>query len=333
MSKNNVNKDPLVSVIMATYNGERFIAEAIQSVLDQTFKDFEFIIVDDGSTDTTEQLISSYQDQRIVYIKKENNTGIADSLNIGIDSAKGDYIARMDDDDVCMSTRLEKQLKVFSENDKLILCGTSVFQKGVPEIRINPEKHEDIKTAMLFKNPITHPTVMFRNELLSNYSYDANMVPSEDYDLWSRLIFEGEFYNIREPLLFYRYHKKSETATRREEQLNLNVKIAQTFFKKVGFDTPFQNEYIKIIASHDYSISGRRLKVLLKWLHGLIQFNKANKLLPEAGFNETLNKNIEKYLLSYFTNKTIINKIVPFLYLNIAKQKLILNYYFSKLKN
>ena len=187
---------PLVSVVMATFNGEEYIQQAIKSVLDQTFKNFEFIIIDDGSTDMTSQIVKSFQDDRIYYLKKDCNSGIADSLNLGISVAKGSYIARMDDDDVCMTNRFEKQLKVLEKNNEIILCATNVkIEKGSINI-LKDEVHEDIKMRLLFGNAIVHPTVMIRKEVLLKHNYNPEKVPSEDYELWSRLIWEGKFFKI-----------------------------------------------------------------------------------------------------------------------------------------
>ena len=115
---------PMISVVMPTFNGEKFIKEAIESILNQTFNDFEFIIVNDGSIDNTEKIIQSFSDKRIVYVKKEQNSGISDTLNLGISLAKGKYIARMDDDDISIPNRFERQLEVFASDLKIIVCGS-----------------------------------------------------------------------------------------------------------------------------------------------------------------------------------------------------------------
>ena len=137
---------------MPTYNGEKYIEEAIQSVLDQTFTNFEFLIIDDGSTDNTAAIINSFKDERITYIKKHANTGIAHSLNLGIDKAKGKFIARMDDDDVSMPTRFEKQIEIFNIKPEIIVCGSSVYSDNNKLFKVS-QNHELVKIQLLFYNP------------------------------------------------------------------------------------------------------------------------------------------------------------------------------------
>lgn len=321
----------VISVVMATYNGDEFIAEAIQSVLDQTFTDFEFIIVDDGSTDATASIIASFDDPRIIYIKKETNTGIAASLNLGIAKAKGQYIARMDDDDVCEHNRFEEQLKVFKNHKNLIVCGTTVLSKG-GKVRVYPEYHDDIKMTMLFNNPITHPTVMMRKDAILKFPYDPKMVPSEDYDLWSRLIDEVEFYILQTPHLFYRQHVLSETSQRRREQLQLNVSIVNRLFTQEGFhQLDHHDMYLRIFTSKDYTISGHKLKGLQQWFGQLKQYNAEMGKFPNEKFNDIADTHLEQFIIRYFMNKKYLGKVVPFFYLNYNNKKLIMNHYVKKL--
>lgn len=322
---------PLVTVVMATYNGEQFLAEAIESVLDQTYSNFEFIIVDDGSTDGTSKIITDFEDDRIIYMRKEKNSGIAYSLNLGISNAKGKYIARMDDDDVCFSNRFAEQVAILEKHDDIILCATNVILDKDPINILKEEEHEAIKMQLLFANAIVHPTVMIRKSILLHDTYNPNMVPSEDYDLWSRLIWQGKFYIIKEPLLFYRYRELSETSTRRKEQLQLNVSISKYMFENIGFiDLPGHNENIRILASHDYSISGKRLRNLIKWFEKLKQTNVNDELFVVEKFNNVANANLERFIISFFTNQKIAKKITPFFSLNFTYKKRVIKYYFNK---
>ncbi|MCF6308043.1 MAG: glycosyltransferase [Flavobacteriaceae bacterium] len=320
---------PYISIVMATFNGEEYIGEAIESVLSQTYKNFEIIIIDDGSTDETSKIINSFKDDRIKYVKKEHNSGIADSLNIGISLAKGEYIARMDDDDVCMPNRFELQVNVLNKNKNIIVCGTNVYSKNKLKIRKTPEFHKDILQQMVFVNPMVHPSVMIRKNILIENKYDADMVPSEDYDLWSRLIFLGDFYNIQEPLLYYRDHGNSQTTKRRKEQLFKNVAIFEFILKKLGFtDEIVKAESLFNFASHNYSIPGKKIKELINWFDKLKQAN--TKLTSNKKFNEIADNNLNNYLVSYFINQKTSKKIIPFLYLKFKQKLLIANYYISK---
>lgn len=316
---------PVISVVMPTYNGEKFIKEAIESVLFQSYSNFELIIVDDGSTDKTEEIIKMFEDKRIVYVKKANNSGISDSLNKGISIAKGDFIARMDDDDVNCRNRFFEQVHVLKNNKNIVLCGSNVYTKNKTRILKTPESHQDILMNLLFKNSIIHPSVMIRKTVLTINKYDSNFIPSEDYELWSRLIFEGEFYNIQKPLLFYRDHEKSETTTRRGEQLMKNFSISKFLLKKTGFklDTNFYKN-IKIIVSHKYNISGRELRALLNCIECL---KDENKQFNAVKFNSMLDKNVNSYVLSYFKNTKILKKMISFLFLTPKYKSLIFKSY------
>lgn len=321
---------PKVSVVMATYNGQKFIKEAIDSILNQTLKEFEFIIVDDGSTDATAQIIQSYTDERIQYIKKEKNSGISDSLNIGISKARAQYIARMDDDDVSMPNRLEKQVNLMKNNERVIFCGSTVTDKDSKTLP-TPEHHEDILLKLLFSNPIFHPTVMIRRNLLLENTYSSVAVPSEDYDLWSRLIFKGEFYQIQEPLLYCRIHQTSITARKRHVQLQKNIVIVSELFDKLGFNNLHEHDKnLKVFTSHDYTISGKSLKSVFKWIKELKDTNTETKKFNVSKFNNLADYHIEKFLTSYFLNRKLQQKIVPFLYLNDKYKSKIINFYLKK---
>lgn len=319
---------------MATYNGERFIAEAIQSILDQTYTRFEFLIIDDGSTDRTAEIIEQFDDDRIIYIKKPSNTGIAESLNLGIKHAKGHYIARMDDDDISFPHRFEKQLHVMESKPDLIFCGTNV-QDHLGVANFTPEHHDDILlTLLFFKNPIFHPTVLIKKEVLLQHPYNPKRVPAEDHDLWSRLIFKGQFYQLQEPLFYVRLHTTSITATRRHEQLIHNISISKYIYETLGFEPlDHHDEHIKIMASHDYSISGLQLKGLIIWLEALKQLNATKGTFQVSKFNAAADKEFQRFLTSYFKNNPIKVKAKAFLNLSFKYKIFIIIYYVKKYYN
>ena len=150
-----------MSVIMPVYNGEKYLKEAIDSILNQTFSDFEFIIVNDCSSDNTEDIIKSYKDNRIVYLKNEENSGVATTLNRGLDIAKGEYIARMDADDISLPKRFEKQVDFMDKNKNCIICGSNTELFGAISGRTYvPLTDSAIRATVIFSSPFTHPTVM-----------------------------------------------------------------------------------------------------------------------------------------------------------------------------
>ena len=322
---------PIISVVMPTFNGEKFIAEAIESILNQTFNDFEFIIVDDGSTDNTEKIIQSFSDKRIVYIKKIQNSGISDTLNKGISIAKGKYIARMDDDDISLPNRFERQLENFKIYSDLIVCGSLSYIKNSNKVNNLPQHHEDIKLNLLFNNCMLHPSVMILKEVLLETKYDLNFVPSEDYDLWCRLIWKGKFYNIQEPLLKYRDHENSQTTKRRKEQLLKNVNIGLFMYEKLKLSTSKESaKYIEAFCAHDYSINGYKLKKLLLWFESVKVSNKENDIFDSLKFNKIVNIVLKRFVISYFMERKLKNKLFPFFLLNFKYKLILINYYVNK---
>lgn len=205
MYKKDKYKD-LISVIMPVYNGEKYLRDAIDSILRQTYPNFELIIVDDGSTDQSAHIVYSYKDDRIVYLKNETNLGIAETLNKGIRIARGEYIARMDCDDIAHPKRLESQLRLMKRNPQIGVCGGWVKFFGESNgFMTYPIKSSHIKAFLIFRNAFAHPSVMIRKSVLLNHrlAYDTKSV-FEDYDLWIRISKYTELYNIPRILTYYR---------------------------------------------------------------------------------------------------------------------------------
>lgn len=200
----------LISVVLPAYNVQDTIGESIDSILSQTFTDFELIIINDGSQDNTEEVILAYSDKRIRYYQNEQNKGLIYTLNRGLDLAQGIYIARMDADDIALPTRFEKQVKVMEENQDIVVCGTQIIPFGSERAKrftlFLPEESEDLKNLLFIQTCFAHPTVMIRQQVLidNEVRYDADYPHAEDYKMWIDLSLLGEFYNIQEPLLRYR---------------------------------------------------------------------------------------------------------------------------------
>ena len=178
---------PVISVVMPVLNGEKYLKLAIESILSQSYKDFEFIIIDDGSTDKTEQIIKSYKDPRIVYIKNPSNLGLSKSYNIGIKVAQGQYVTRMDADDISTKNRFEKQLNFLIQHKSIGIVGSSVtlIDENDKQLKIHsrPTNHLEIKWASLFSTPLVHPSIMGYTEIFKKNPYDENLKNSEDYEL------------------------------------------------------------------------------------------------------------------------------------------------------
>lgn len=248
MEGKNANK--LVSVIMPTYNAVKHLNEAIDSIIRQTYSDWELVIIDDGSTDGTQEIIQSYceRDSRIKLIAGPMQ-GIAAALNLGIDKSQGEYVARMDADDISLPERLEKQVDYMEKNEDIDVCATlyKIFSEaGIMEYTPSlPCYDEMIKARMLFECIIAHPTVMFRKStLLQGWRYDTKAI-AEDYDLWTRMILDLKFFCIQEILFHYRVSDGSASRIRQNDVILSAQNSSRNCIKqifKINLDE-YSNEY------------------------------------------------------------------------------------------
>jgi glycosyltransferase involved in cell wall biosynthesis len=217
--------NPKISVLMPVYNGERYLKQAIDSILSQTFRDFEFLIINDGSTDATVEIITSYTDTRIRLIHNDTNLGLIATLNRGLDLAYGEYIARMDCDDISLPKRLAKQVSFMDRNSDVGICGTWIQFIGSNRIKKYPLTHEAIKCNLLFDSSMAHPSVMIRKGMLikHNLYYEINYQDAEDYKLWTRCVDVFKLANIPEVLVKYRLHV--DQASKRNEHIQFKTRF------------------------------------------------------------------------------------------------------------
>ncbi|MDB5258746.1 MAG: glycosyltransferase [Chitinophagaceae bacterium] len=227
---------PILSVIMPVYNAEKYVYEAIDSILRQTFADFELLIFDDCSTDSSREIILSFRDSRIRLIDSPVNTGYVKHLNEGLNQAKGKYIARMDADDMAASDRFLLQVQYLNRHEEVAVCGSWIEfigeKQGVLEY---PVDHRNIVThLLLFGNAMAHPTVMLRKSVLTDHrlSYDASLEPAEDYDLWHQISAVAQLYNIPDVLLKYRVHSQNESVVKKNKQDLAVLEIRQRMIKE-----------------------------------------------------------------------------------------------------
>ena len=228
------SKNPLISVVLPVYNGEKYLVEAINSILAQTFEDFELVIIDDGSTDASLKILLKYQslDSRIRVITRENQ-GLAKTLNDLIDIARGEWIARMDQDDIALPIRFERQLDWLNKTGADI-SGSWVKRFGTSDKRVVKLRQTDeaIKVEMLFCSPFVHPTVMMRSILAKQLRYNSAWEKAEDYDLWERCAEAGwKMTNQPEVLLQYRIHESQISTATQLRQQDLGYQIQLKYWK------------------------------------------------------------------------------------------------------
>jgi glycosyltransferase involved in cell wall biosynthesis len=202
---------PEVTVLMAVYNGGPLLAQAVDSILAQSFTDFEFLIVDDGSTDGAVDALHAIADARLRFVRNPRNLGLTVALNLGLGLARAPLIARMDADDVSMPNRLQRQVETFRLRPSLGLLGSwaeiiDVFGRFAGQIQL-PVKHEDIARAILRDNVFVHPSVMVRADVLREIGgYPVEFSVAQDYAMWVRIVLRHEVANLPETLVKYRIH-------------------------------------------------------------------------------------------------------------------------------
>jgi glycosyltransferase involved in cell wall biosynthesis len=210
-------QSPIISVIMPVYNGAQFIRETIDSVLKQTYQNFEFIIVNDGSTDNTQQIVESYHDTSIILTTLARNAGVSNARNIGIGLARGEYIAFCDADDIYNEDRLQAQYDFLKSNPLIDVSGSAIifFENEQEKLIASPESDTEIKDFFLRGNPIAQPTVMGKSSIFKKYKYNTELQASEDYDLWTRMAIAGVvFGNLPLALVKYRAHEAQASKTK-----------------------------------------------------------------------------------------------------------------------
>jgi len=233
-----------ITILMPVFNAERYLSEAIESILNQTFVDFEFMIINDGSTDNSEEIIERYTDKRIRFIKNEKNLGLIATLNKGFNLIDSEYIARMDADDVSLPTRLEKQILFMDKNTDIVVSGTSIqllYNTGRTKNYIVRQNPQEIKTQLLFFTALMHPTVIIRRQVIAdnNFRYNLNHYGAEDYGIFQEISFYYKLSNIREVLLKYRINQLGITQIAEGDLKKRNsmlITIYEQAFRKLGVD-------------------------------------------------------------------------------------------------
>jgi glycosyltransferase involved in cell wall biosynthesis len=275
---------PSISVLLSCYNGARWLDDAIKSVLNQTFKDFEFLLVDDGSTDNSLEIINIFAkiDPRIVVISKIN-TGLADSLNVGIQQARGEWIARLDADDISEPTRLEKQLEFVQKNPEVVLLGTGLMlinEKGIPVKSFRyPGDHSSLLKKLYTSGKFpAHSSAFFRTSVVRSIGgYRPRIRRAQDRDLWLRLSEVGQLASIDEPLVKIRRHSEqvSHEAAGRRQKTDSRVAIISYWLRCFDSSDPVSAD--NLVFNSFYSWVAERLEQV-----GLFHYFDYKKKLLES---------------------------------------------------
>jgi len=235
-------KEPLVTVLMPVYNAEKYVGEAIESILNQTFTDFEFLIIDDGSTDDSAEIIRSYRDTRIRFVQNEENIKLIATLNKGINLSRGKYICRADADDINNLDRIERQVEFMERNPEYAACSSSIEifyeNNNKREIIIYEKETLEIRFKKLYQNHFAHPASFIRKSIIeeNNLRFDEKYLHSEDFFFFVKLSEIGEMHIINQPLVKARKHFTNVSYLNAETQNKNSINVIKYQLSKIGID-------------------------------------------------------------------------------------------------
>ncbi|TGC10610.1 glycosyltransferase family 2 protein [Methanolobus halotolerans] len=305
---------PEISVIMASYNSEKYLSESIQSILDQTFEEFEFLIINDCSTDNSLHIIDEHakQDDRIFLIDNKANLGLTKSLNLGLKEAKGKYIARIDSDDIALPERLRIQYDFLEQNRDVFLVGSGAYtidENGSIRTKIKPSTEvKDIKKKLSVQNCLSHPTIMFRNE---GFMYREKFVYAQDYDFYLILLSNNKkIANIFEPLIKYRINPDAISWSKKSKQNYFALTANEFYHKRLKYG---KDEYAKFDPNKILSIDVKNstnefvLKSEIEVKFKLNEFGEVRELCKKFFWLYGFDNELLIYYLLSFTGKNFIN--------------------------
>ncbi len=290
------NHTPLVSVLLCTYNpNPEYFKAAINSVLSQTYFNLELIIVNDGSSTDVSALIEEIKDERIVFIDNKENKGLTRCLNQGLVQCNGEYIARMDDDDICENNRIERQLETFIRNEQINVLGSDVLVFG-DESRVShyllKGTREEQQIDLFFRNvAVPHPSVMIRRSFLEKYElkYNENFVKAQDYGLWMDCVQYDRIYCLSEVLLQYRVHKQQASKKNREQQIKSQNFVREEQLSRLGIiSTESEIKIHTDFCEGTINMDFKELNLLGKWILKLEKGNRTSSYLNHKLFKREL---------------------------------------------
>lgn len=287
----NSGPTPVISVLLPVHNASAYVRRAIDSVLAQTFPDFELIVVNDASTDGSAAVLDDLHDQRIVRVNFEKNRGIVDALNIALKHARGRYIARMDADDIARLDRFQLQVDFLEQHPKVAVVGAWIEGFGDvrrPYLHCYPTSHDEILSYMLFESPFAHPSVLIRRTAMDSLDrpYSPDFPYVEDWELWSRLVLLGNAANIPMPLLRYRIHTKSSSRRFTQIQGASKRKLLQKIYADA--DLPFREEFVLASSPVDFEF----LRSCFRYFEELVRVAENNRRLNSRVLADVLQEQL-----------------------------------------
>ncbi|WP_163324802.1 glycosyltransferase [Draconibacterium mangrovi] len=297
-----LTKLPKVSVVMPVYNREKYVRDSILSILTQSFTDFEFIIIDDGSTDSTVEILKSYHDKRIRLVKKCENRGNYTARNEGMEMAVGKYICVMDSDDVALPNRIQKQFDFMEANTKFGLCGSFAQVLNSDEIITAPEDYDEIKVWSMSNIMFRHPTVFLRKEFLTKYNlkYDNSYRYAGDYDFLVKAALMFPVTNIQEVLLQYRRHPEQISSAHKSGQFEVVGKVILKQLKLLKEDVTQNEKRVHLALMNRFQVKDMaEFEQLKNWANHLMESNYDKCIYDSLQLANFL-KSLLKYILKEY---------------------------------
>jgi glycosyltransferase involved in cell wall biosynthesis len=290
-----VNKVPRVTVLLPVYNAAAYVSSAIESILKQSFTDFELLVINDGSSDNSLTLISKFNDPRIRVVNNEANLGLIATLNKGLELAKSELIARMDADDSALPDRLQLQVAAFDQDPNLVVCGTNYYTIEGSKRSFRPSAFDGdaLKAQLLFTTCFSHPTIMMKHPLKEKQlMFESEFVHCEDYRFWTQFARFGNFRILPQPLLEYRIHIHQITAKYRQEQVTTSALIRRDYLRQWGLNLNSEEEdLLNRIGSHEKWQSLNDLKAIETLSNVIIEQNKVLLTIDSTALQIVLQKN------------------------------------------
>ena len=297
-----------ITILMPVYNGERFLKETVDNVLCQTYTDFSFLIINDGSTDRTEEIILSYDDLRIIYCRNEKNLGLVMTLNKGIEMIETEFLARMDADDLWEPTKLAKQITLLDEKPDVGICGTFIRKFGaINGDFIFPIDNEHLKVGFMFYCTMSHPSVVYRTSFLkeSELRYSADFYPAEDYKMWIDALQLTQIYNIPEILVYYRQHEEQITQDSNSLQRKKTDLVRQEILERIAPDFTAEEKEFHVYKFTKGKVNSiKDYKEFVNWSKVLHAKNKQNgQYINPDILEKELSYHIQIFLKGYILEK------------------------------
>jgi len=285
---------PVVTILMPVFNGQAFLHDALASIWSQRLDDFELLAVDDGSTDRTPEILAACRDPRLRILRNNTRRRLSEALNRGLDEARGEFIARMDADDLMRRDRLVRQVAFLKSYPEIGLCGGQARTFGdKPRQTLSfPRNPEEIKAFALFYSPFAHPTVMFRRDwfVREGLRYDGAFYPAEDYELWSRAVMRFPCANLSTVLLDYRVHGTSMTCGEWSDMDTQTVHIQRAMLARLGITPTLAESQLHRAASMGKLPSTpESLSLTEAWLLKLNAANLDCNVYDQGALAEVLN--------------------------------------------